>query len=137
MLRTQLTSDKLAAGLSMACVIHCFFAPSLIILSFSFLSLSLESELIHYIIVFMAVPISLFALSLGYKNHKVLSFMLIGIFGLSILILAVVLGEGLLGEIGEKTLTLLGSSIVAYSHFMNHRTCKKLECDCHELNKSL
>jgi hypothetical protein len=131
--RTQLTSDKLAAGLSMACVIHCFFAPSLIILSYSFLSFSVESELIHYIIVFIAVPISLLALGLGYKNHKALSFLVTGVFGLSLLILAVALGEGLLGEIGEKTLTLIGSSIVAYSHFMNHRICKKLECDCHEV----
>ena len=97
----------------MACVIHCFFAPSLIILSYSFLSFSVESELIHYIIVFIAVPISLFALGLGYKNHKALSFLATGIFGLSLLILAIVLGEGLLGEIGEKTLTLIGSSIVA------------------------
>ena len=133
MFRTQLTSDKLAAGLSMACVIHCFFAPSLIILSYSFLSFSVESELIHYIIVFIAVPISLLALGLGYKNHKALSFLITGIFGLSLLILAVTLGEGLLGEIGEKTLTLIGSLIVAYSHFMNHRICKNLECDCHEV----
>ena len=133
MIRTQLTSDKLAAGLSMACIIHCFFAPSLIILSYSFLSFSVESELIHYIIVMIALPISLLALGLGYKNHKILSFLLSGIFGLSLLILAVVLGEAMLGEIGERTLTLVGSLIVAYSHFMNHRVCKKLECDCHEI----
>jgi len=87
LIRTQLTSDKLAAGLSMACVIHCFFAPSLIILSYSFLSFSVESEFVHYIIVMIAVPISLLALGLGYKNHKILSFLLSGIFGLSLLIL--------------------------------------------------
>tara|TARA_B100001063_G_C16574758_1_gene457702 strand:+ start:309 stop:710 length:402 start_codon:yes stop_codon:yes gene_type:complete len=133
LIRTQLTSDKLAAGLSMACVIHCFFAPSLIILSYSFLSFSVESEFVHYIIIMIAVPISLLALGLGYKNHKILSFLLSGIFGLSLLILAVVLGEAMLGEIGERTLTLVGSLIVAYSHFMNHRVCKKLECDCHEI----
>ena len=132
MLRTQLTSDKLAAGLSMACVIHCFFAPSLIILSFSFLSLSIESEIIHYLIVFLAVPISLFALGLGYKNHDVLSYLYTGAFGLVLLVVAVVLGEDLLGEIGEQTLTLIGSMIVAFAHFKNHRKCKELECDCHE-----
>ena len=81
----------------------------------------------------IALPISLLALGLGYKNHKILSFLLSGIFGLSLLILAVVLGEAMLGEIGERTLTLVGSLIVAYSHFMNHRVCKKLECDCHEI----
>ena len=119
-------------GLSMACVVHCFFAPSLIILSFSFLSLSIESEIIHYLIVFLAVPISLFALGLGYKNHDVLSYLFIGTFGLILLVVAVVLGEDLLGEIGEQTLTLIGSMIVAFAHFKNHRKCKELECDCHE-----
>ena len=81
----------------------------------------------------IALPISLLALGLGYKNHKILTFLLLGIFGLSLLISAVVLGEVMLGEIGERTLTLVGSLIVAYSHFMNHRVCKKLECDCHEI----
>ena len=132
MFKTQLTTDKFAMGLSMACVVHCFFAPSLIILSFSFLSLSIESEIIHYLIVFLAVPISLFALGLGYKNHDVLSYLFIGTFGLVLLVLAVVLGEDLLGEIGEQTLTLIGSMIVAFAHFKNHRKCKELECDCHE-----
>ena len=116
----------------MACVVHCFFAPSLIILSFSFLSLSIESEIIHYLIVFLAVPISLFALGLGYKNHDVLSYLYTGAFGLVLLVVAVVLGKDLLGEIGEQTLTLIGSMIVAFSHFKNHRKCKELECDCHE-----
>ena len=132
MFKTQLTTDKFAMGLSMACVVHCFFAPSLIILSFSFLSLSIESEIIHYIIVFLAVPISIFALTLGYRNHNTLYYLFIGTSGLVLLIAAVVMGENLLGEIGEQTLTLIGSMIVAFAHFKNHRKCKELACDCHE-----
>ena len=73
MIKAQMRSDKLAASLSMVCVIHCFFAPSLIIFSYSFLSLSLESELVHYLILCTAVPISLLALSLGFKNHQTYS----------------------------------------------------------------
>ena len=86
----------------MACVVHCFFAPSLIILSFSFLSLSIESEIIHYLILFLAVPISIFALALGYRNHNTLYYLFIGASGLVFLIAAVVMGENLLGEIGEQ-----------------------------------
>ena len=119
-------------GLSLACVVHCFFAPSLIILSFSFLSLSIESEIIHYLIVFLAVPISIFALLLGYKNHNILSYFFMGAAGLVLLTAAVVMGEDLLGETGEQTLTLIGSMMVAFSHFKNYRKCKELECDCHE-----
>ena len=78
MIKAQMRSDKLAASLSMVCVIHCFFAPSLLIFSYSFLSFSLESELVHYLILATAVPISLLALFLGFKNHQTYSFFYIG-----------------------------------------------------------
>ena len=52
--------------------------------------------------------------------------------GLSILILAITIGESLLGEFGEKGLTLVGSIIVAYAHYRNYQTCQNLDCTCHE-----
>ena len=128
MLKAQMNSDKMAMSLSAACVIHCLFAPTLIIFAYSFLSFSIESEIVHYIILILALPISLLALTLGYRNHKVLSFLITGIFGLSLMLLAVLLGEGT----SEKVLTVIGSSIVAYAHYRNHKICKELECDCHD-----
>ena len=132
MLKAQMTSDKLAISLSAACVIHCLFAPTLIIFAYSFLSFSVESELIHYIILTLALPISGLALVLGYRNHKVLSFLMIGITGLSLMLLAVLLVEGT----SEKVLTVIGSCTVAYAHYKNHRVCKELECNCHDKQNS-
>ena len=132
MIRTQLTTDKFAMSLSMICLIHCLFAPSFIILTSAFLSFSYDNEFMHKMILLLAVPISIFALIMGYKNHKTISFLLIGILGLLILILAVLLGERVLGEYGEKGLTLLGSIFVTYSHFKNHQVCINLDCSCHE-----
>ena len=132
MIKAQLRSDKIAASLSMVCVIHCFFAPSLIIFSYGVLSFSLENELLHYLILATAAPISLMALFLGFKNHQSNSFLFIGISGLCLMTMAVVLGEGMIGEAGERFLTTIGSLIVAFAHFLNHRACKELECDnCH------
>ena len=83
--------------------------------------------------VLIAVPVSIYALSLGYKNHKTASFMPTGIIGLCILVIVVALGENTLGEFGEKGLTLLGSIMVAFAHYRNHQICRKLECNnCHE-----
>ena len=127
-----MNSDKIAVGLSFACVIHCFFAPSLIILSYSFLSLSVDSELIHYLILLIAFPVSMFALISGYKNHKIYSHLSVGIFGLAILLLAVLLSDILIEEIGEQVLTLIGSLFVAYAHYKNYSACKQLQCDCHD-----
>ena len=132
MLKAQMTSDKLAISISAACVIHCLFAPTLIIFAYSFLSFSVESELIHYIILTLALPISGLALVLGYRNHKVLSFLMIGITGLSLMLLAVLLVEGT----SEKVLTVIGSCTVAYAHYKNHKVCKELECNCHDKQNS-
>ena len=132
MFKAQMNSDKLAVGLSTACVIHCFFAPSLIALSYSFISFSIESELLHYLILLFAIPISIFALALGYKNHKKTSYLIIGISGLMLLLSAVLFSDILFGEAGEKFITVMGSIIVAYAHYKNHSICRQIECDCHD-----
>ena len=78
------------------------------------------------------MPISLYALISGYLNHKTLYFLPIGITGLLVLAAAVLLGESVIGELREKTLTLLGSMMVIYGHYGNYRACKELDCNCHD-----
>ena len=137
MIKTQQTSDKLAMTLSVICVIHCFFVPSFLILGAGYLSFAIDNEFIHKLIVLLAIPISIFALYIGYKNHKTSSFIPMAIFGLILLVLAVVLGESLFGEAGEKILTLFGSASLAYAHYRNYKTCKELDCSCHgDMKKS-
>ena len=131
-IKSQYVSYKFAMGLSLACVLHCFFVPSFLILTSGMLSVSLNNEFVHKLLVLVAVPISSFALIKGYKYHKTFSFISFGILGLVALILAVVLGESNLGELGEKGLTLLGSILVAYSHFKNYKMCIELDCSCHD-----
>jgi hypothetical protein len=131
-MKTQLFTDKFAMTLSTVCLVHCLFAPSLIVLSYSAISMSVESELIHKVILFLTIPVSLLALSLGYKNHKSMSFILIGIIGLAILVLAVLAGESLLSENGELVMTMFGSILVVYCHYKNYQICKQSNCDCHE-----
>lgn len=132
MIKTQLTTDKFAMTVSFACVLHCFFVPSFIILSSGLIPFALDNEVVHKLIVLIAVPVSVFSLYLGWKNHKTFSFIPAGIIGLMLLITAVIMGESTLGEFGEKGLTLLGSISVAFAHFRNHQICKQLDCDCHE-----
>ena len=132
MQKTQKRTDKFAITVSLACAIHCLFVPSFVILSAGFLSITIDNEFVHKLLVLAAVPISSFALIKGYKYHKSSSFLPFGILGLVSLISAVVFGESILGEFGEKGLTLLGSILVAYSHFKNYKMCIKLDCSCHD-----
>ena len=131
-MNTQVRADKLSISLSLACMIHCLLMPSFLILTSGFLALSIDNELIHKVFLIIVLPVSLYALIAGYNNHKILSYLYIGILGLWLLIFAVFFGEGVFGEFTEKTLTLLGSLIVASSHYKNYKACKELDCSCHD-----
>ena len=131
-MNNQLRSDKLAISLSLVCVIHCLFAPSFVILSSGYFAATLDNEFVHNLILFFAIPISLFALALGYKNHGAPQYFFIGITGLIILVMAVILGEPLYGETGEILFTILGSVFVVFAHYKNHQICKEINCSCHD-----
>ena len=112
--------------LYIACLIHCFFAPSVLILGSGYYAFNLGDELIHKIIVILAIPFSFLALYFGYKNHKSTAFIAPAIFGLLLLITAVTFGESMWGESGERGLTLIGSLLLTFAHLRNFQTCKAL-----------
>ena len=126
MIKTQLRSDQAAMSLSIACLLHCFFAPSVLILGSGYFAFNLGDELIHKIILILAIPFSFSALYFGYKNHNSTAFIAPAIFGLLLLIIAVTFGESVWGESGERGLTLIGSLLLTFAHLRNFQTCKAL-----------
>ena len=129
---TQEYSDKTAISLSALCLVHCLLVPSFLVFLSGYVSLSYNNELIHYAILFIAIPVSLYALITGVRNHKSYRFLYLGLTGIFSLILAVTLGAQMWGEVGEKVLTTVGALLVAISHFKNYRLCREVECnDCH------
>jgi hypothetical protein len=129
---TQEYSDKTAISLSALCLVHCLLVPSFLVFLSGYVSLSYNNELIHYAILFIAIPVSIYALITGVRNHNSFSFLYLGLIGIISLILAVTLGAQIWGEVGEKVLTTLGALLVAISHFKNYRLCREVECDdCH------
>ena len=129
---TQEYSDKTAISLSVLCLVHCLLVPSFLVFLSGYISLSYNNELIHYAILFIAIPVSIYALITGVKNHNSYSYLYAGLLGIITLILAVTLGVQMWGEAGEKILTTIGALLVAISHFKNYRLCREVECDsCH------
>jgi len=129
---TQEYSDKTAISLSALCLVHCLLVPSFLVFLSGYISLSYNNELIHYAILFLAIPVSIYALITGVKNHNSYSYLYVGLLGILTLILAVTLGVQMWGEAGEKILTTIGALLVTISHFKNYRLCREVECDsCH------
>ena len=106
---TQEYSDKTAISLSLICVAHCLFMPSFLVLLSSYISFSYDNELVHYLVLSMAIPLSLYALITGVRNHKTYSYFLLGLLGLLCLIFAISLGVQIWGELGEKSFTTIGA----------------------------
>ncbi|WP_461538577.1 MerC domain-containing protein [Spongorhabdus nitratireducens] len=128
----QTYTDKAAIGLSFLCLAHCLALPLILVMLPSLTVLNLENELFHLGMVVIVVPTSLYALTLGCKKHKNYQLLGIGLAGLAFL-LAAVIGEEMVGEFGEKALTMMGSLLIAYGHFRNYQLCRHAEdCSCAE-----
>ncbi|XOV78107.1 MAG: MerC domain-containing protein [Aestuariibacter sp.] len=134
----QSITDKFAIGLSLMCAVHCLLVPILLVFLPSLAILQLDSEQFHLWLVVAVIPSSVFALTLGCKQHKRYQLLGMGAIGLILLILALLLGEKRIGETGEKTLTVLGSACVAIGHWINYRLCRVKDnqhCPCPNDNK--
>lgn len=123
-------TDKFAISLSLLCAAHCLVLPLLTVLLPSIAALGLENEAFHAWMVILVIPTSLYALTMGCKQHKNYSFLALGLLGIALLVSAV-LGEEHITETLEKSLTLAGASLIAWSHLKNYRLCQKHTNDCH------
>lgn len=129
----QAFTDKTAIGLSLLCALHCLAFPVILVLLPSVAVLELDSEAFHVWMLLAVIPMSAYALTLGCKRHKHHHLLAIGLVGLACLMSAVILGESLLGETWEKTLTIIGAGIITYGHVRNFRLCQRAKyCACPE-----
>ncbi len=120
--------DKAAIGLSLVCVVHCLVTPVAIALLPVLGTTFLDDERFHYGILFLVLPFSLIALGMGYRKHHRAGIVLTGLFGLCVLFLILILGEEVIGELGEKVTTVIGTLILAFAHVRNYLHCKNHEC---------
>lgn len=124
----QAVSDRFAIGLSLLCAIHCLAVPVLLVMVPSLASLQLDNEDFHTWMVFAVLPVTIYALTLGCKKHQRYKVVFFGLAGLTLLVSALLLEE-IVGEAGEKVLTLFGASLIAWGHYLNFKLCQKHD-DC-------
>lgn len=120
--------DKYAILTSSICAIHCLSLP-LIVGVFPALSTSIfGQEQFHVLLLWLVIPLSLVSLTLGFKQHHSGLVALLGLSGLTVLILAGTIGHDTLGEAGERIATLLGATLIAAGHLRNYKLCKQSKC---------
>ena len=128
--------DVVVILLSNMCLVHCLALPILTVTIPSFLSIYLDEDAFHLWMLVFVVPISLLTLMMGCRRHKQSSILSVGVAGLLGLIWVALFGHDLLPESGEKLLTVIGSSLIAFAHVLNYRACRRLDCACSPCDES-
>ena len=116
--------DRIAIVLSSFCAVHYLAAPLIVVLFPFMIALGLDDDSFHLWLLVVVVPVSVAALGLGCRDHGNKLVLGVGVLGVTLLSLAGILGHDFLGESAERTLTLIGSGLIAASHIRNFILCR-------------
>lgn len=119
--------DKLAVGLSAACLIHCLITPVLVV-TLPIVGGFFAAEQFHGVLLVVILPTSLIALFLGCRRHGRMSVLALGISGITIMTLAVLTHETI-GDSWERVATGFGGLLLAVGHILNYRSCRHVDCE--------
>lgn len=114
-------ADGVAAGLSSLCLLHCLLLPFLVA---TFPALLVGAGLdhgpwwVHWVMLGVAAPVSLWALVRGMRVHRDPAYWRIALVGFGLMAAgALVHGHGAV----EQALTVVGGIVVAFAHWHNWR----------------
>lgn len=121
--------DRIAVSMSSLCALHCLTLPLILILAPALSASFFGDALFHQSLLLLVIPSSLVAIGMGCKRHKDGRVWAYGASGLLVMTVAAFWGHDLVGEWGEKILTLAGAGILAAGHIRNHALCRQSHCD--------
>lgn len=119
--------DRAALTASTVCLIHCLLLP-LALAALPALEAAVGARpWFHQAMLLLIVPVSGFALLLGWKRRRVAGALLLGLLGLACLAVGVAIGE----SVRETVVTIAGSLLLASAHIVNWRSRRRGDCALH------
>ena len=113
----KIALDRFAIFLSGLCLLHCLALPFAALLGPALGRWLLDTETdVHWLLLALAVPVSLWALARGYRAHPRVFNLVLGIAGLCAMFLG---ASHWLGEDYEVALTVTGVVAVMIAHIRN------------------
>lgn len=109
--------DGTAVVLSALCLVHCLALP-LIVIVVPFLAQFAEGHLHLQMLVFV-LPLSTFALAIGFHRHRNSRILSAGIVGMLLLIIGATVAHTHLGLLADRAFTICGSLTLATAHYFN------------------
>ncbi|MGH0034490.1 MAG: MerC domain-containing protein [Myxococcota bacterium] len=117
---------------SAACALHCLAAPILLVAGTALPASFSTDESFHQMLLWAILPASILAFGLGCWRHKDHWVFLLGVLGLLGLSSSVAAPHDLIGESGERLLTVGSTGLLIAAHLRNFRRCRADGCDHEE-----
>ena len=109
--------DGAAVFLSGLCLVHCLALP-IIIAGLPFLSTFSDGHL-HAQMLVVVLPLSIFALAIGYRRHHDKRVIAAGIGGMLLLTIGGTIAHYQYGIVADRSLTVIGALTLATAHYYN------------------
>ena len=114
---------------SATCALHCIAAPVLLVAGTALPASFVTDESFHQMLLWAILPASTLAFGLGCWRHKDHSVLLLGVLGLLGLSSSVAAPHDLIGEIGERWVTVGSAGLLIAAHLRNFKLCRAVACD--------
>lgn len=115
--------DGAAVVLSGLCLVHCLALP-LIVAGLPFLAEFSEGHL-HAQMLIVVLPLSVFALGIGFRRHRDRRVIAAGAIGMLLLTIGGTIAHDNYGIIADRTMTVLGAFTLATAHFYNSALARR------------
>ncbi len=114
--------DQLAVLLSGLCLAHCLLLP-LVVAVLPFLA-HVSVDHLHLQMLAFVLPISVVALTLGYRRHNKRDVLAWGAFGMLLLVVGATVVHSRYGLIADRLFTVTGALLLAVVHYKNNRLAR-------------
>lgn len=129
---TTLDIRTIADGLGVigatACALHCVALPVLLVLGTTVPTVFFLEEGFHKTMLWLVVPSAVLAFAIGCWQHRDRRVLLLGALGLGGMVLAGTILHDLLGETGERVVTLVSAGFLIAAHYRNFKLCRSDSC---------
>ena len=114
---------------SAVCALHCVAAPLLLVAGTTLPASFVADEAFHRMLLWVILPAAVLAFGLGCWQHKDRWVLGLGVVGLAGLACSAAVSHALIGETGERVVTLASAGILIAAHVRNFRRCRAVGCD--------
>ena len=122
-------ADWFGIAASTVCALHCVLVPTLLVTGTVLPATFLGDESFHTAMLWMILPAAIVAFGLGCWQHRDQRVLMLGMIGLTGMVLAATVLHDVVGEVGERIVTVLSAAILVAAHYRNYRLCRSLDCD--------